>query len=126
MDLFCHADVVGTTLVHIPLVFDSSEHQVGSRRQDGIAAALDALDTHSRRMKALVAVLDEWDHFLTPSECGVGPCGNHSGPTRDRVPSDGAMVVRLVQCLRSGNQQLEQLVDLLATELVHSTTARGC
>ena len=59
MDLVCHADVVGTTLVHIPLVFDSPEHQVGSRRQDGILAALDTLDTHSRRMKALVAVLDD-------------------------------------------------------------------
>ena len=89
LDLFRHADGVGTTLVHIPLVFDDSDHQVGSRRRDGIPAALDALGTHSRRMKALVAVLDEWDHFLTPSERGVRPCGNHSGPIRDRVPSDG-------------------------------------
>lgn len=55
LDLLCHADVVGTTLVHISLVFDSSDYQVSSRRQDGIPAALDALDTHSRRMKALVA-----------------------------------------------------------------------
>ena len=92
----------------------------------GFLPAPDALDTRCRRMKALVAVLDECDHFETRSERGVGPCGNHSGPIRDRVPSDGAIVVRPVECLRSGNQQLEQLVDLLATELVHSTTARRC
>ena len=38
MDLLCHADLVGTTLVHIPLVFDSSDHQVNWRRQNGIPA----------------------------------------------------------------------------------------
>ena len=47
-------------LVHIPLVFDSSDRRVGPRRQDGIPAAFDAFHTHSCRMKAVVAVLDEW------------------------------------------------------------------
>jgi hypothetical protein len=111
--------------VHIPLALNSSEHQVRARRQDGIRAALKAFDAHGRRMRALVALLDQWDRFPTPVGC-VGQCAEQAGPTMDHLAFDGAIVGRLVEFLRSGNRQIDQLADLLARELVVSTAPRRC
>src|ERR1700733_8784335 len=86
--LFRDAGGVGTALVHIPRISDDDDHLVSSSHRDEIPAALDALGAHGRRMEAVVAVLDEWQHLLTPRGNSLRPCGHHSGPIRDRIPPD--------------------------------------
>ena len=103
-------------MVHIPWLFDDADPQGGlappgwhscrARRVGRPQPPHEGCGGGARRMGAPP----------TPSESGVRPCGNHSGPIRDRVPSDESTVGRLVECPRSGNQEFEQLVDLLATE----------
>ena len=112
--------------MHIPWIFadSDSDHQVSSHHDD-IPAAPTRWAPTAAAISAIVAVLNEWQRFVTPSEYGVRRCRNNSGPIRDLVLTDESTVGRLVECLRSGNKELERLVDLLTTDLICSTARRG-
>jgi hypothetical protein len=77
-------------------------------------------------MKALVAVLDEWNHLLTPSERGVASCGTHSARSEIAFCPTEQWSFDWSSAYAPGNQQFDEFVDLLATGFVHSTPARGC